>query len=129
MTPTWSGQDVAVDLDVTDSRTISGPRVGSQHILLVTTPNHPVSRALEVESSAGDAIPWQAEENTGWLSVAPASGTTPSQVTIQGNPSGLPPGSHQAILTISSQGTSTSVTVELRILDRLHTTYLPLINK
>jgi hypothetical protein len=128
-TPIWSGQDVAVDLDVTDSRTISGPLVGSQHVVLVTTPGRLVSRPLEVQSSAGGAVPWLAEESAGWLSVTPASGTTPSQVILQGNPSGLAPGSHQTLLTISSQGASASVMVELRILEKLHTTYLPMINK
>lgn len=56
--------------------------------------------------STGAPLAFTATTTPNWLSVTPASGTTPSVLTVTVNPSGLPPGAYNGSLSITAPGSS-----------------------
>ncbi len=69
-----------------------------------------------LHAGAPAAVAWTATSDAPWLSLGPASGTTPSNVQAQVNPSGLARGTHRAAITVTApgaQGSPKLVPVEL----------------
>ena len=62
---------------------------------------NPSPKTLRVTDSSG-GLSWNATTSAAWLSVSPVSGTTPSNVTVTVNSSGLPVGSHLTTISIAA---------------------------
>jgi hypothetical protein len=71
----------------------------------------PAGQTVLVKSSSA-ALDFSAVVRTnaggGWLSVTPASGTTPGSLTVRVNPEGLATGNYTGTLTVSSAGAANS---------------------
>ena len=74
----------------------------------VGAPNPPSQTITISNTGGGSALSWTASSNASWLSVAPASGTTPSTLTVSASTSGLPSGSYSGVITITSAGAPNS---------------------
>ena len=75
----------------------------------------PVSQTVNVSSSAG-AQAFYTFPNQTWLSLSPASGTTPAALTVTANPSGLVAGSYGGSVTIfDGLGNSLVINVTLAV--------------
>lgn len=109
-------QDVIVNLTVLPSAPVSlAPSYISFHYQGGALP---AAQTLSV--TAPSAIPFTAAVKDGpWLSISPASGTTPATLTLTADPAGLAAGTHTATVTVSvTQGGVTlpvSVTVTLTV--------------
>lgn len=74
-----------------------------------------------VWNSGGGTLSYSITDNAGWLSQTPSAGTATTEtdtITIQYSVSGLSPGSHQAIITISdpeSTNKTETITVSLTV--------------
>jgi uncharacterized protein (TIGR03437 family) len=68
-------------------------------------------------SSSGSNIGFTAAASGGnWLTVSPTSGTTPANLAVSVNPSGLSPGDYTGTITITAPGASNSPrTVQVRL--------------
>ena len=71
----------------------------------------PISRVIDIANGGTGTLSWSAAVNAGnaWLSVSPASGssasgTVPSTLTVQLNPSGLAAGQYLGNITLSGSG-------------------------
>jgi uncharacterized protein (TIGR03437 family) len=56
--------------------------------------------------SSGTGVTFNTTASTPWLSVSPATGTTPGQVVVSVNPAGMQPGNYSGTVTISATGVS-----------------------
>lgn len=95
---------------------------GSQGILTNPTslvfngqPNSPISsQTLSVSHSANENQDFTVSTNMPWLSVSPTSGTTPENLTVQVDSSGLTTGSFDATITLTpSTGSAINVPVTM----------------
>ncbi len=81
----------------------------------------PISQSIGVANAGSGALAWTATVNngstSGWLSItSPASGTAPSTVAVQINPSGLAAGQYLGNVAFSAPGvTPSSVAVVLNV--------------
>jgi hypothetical protein len=64
--------------------------------------------AQVVAISSGSAVSYTTSKSTTWLSVTPASGTTPGNLSVSVNPSGLTAGTYTGNVTVTSAGASNS---------------------
>jgi hypothetical protein len=67
----------------------------------------PAAQPLSIASS-GSAVSFTTATSATWLSATPASGTTPGNLSVSINPSGLAAGTYNANVTINSAGASNS---------------------
>ena len=67
----------------------------------------PASQSIQITSSGG-TLTWSAITNVPWLSVAPASGTAPSTVSVLVSPAGVGAGIYMGSVQISAAGASNS---------------------
>lgn len=72
----------------------------------------PATQSIAVAASSG-SLPFTAAAtvtgNSGnWLSVSPASGTSPANLTVTVNPAGLAPGTYTGTITVTSAGAANS---------------------
>ena len=66
--------------------------------------------------STGSPLTFSASSNASWLTVSPASGTTPASLSATVNVSGLNPGTYSGLITISAPGaTAQTVAVTLTV--------------
>ena len=65
-----------------------------------TTSPHPVNVAM----SDGSAVGFSVSDNASWLSVTPATGTTPRELSLSVDAAGLPAGTYTATVTATSGG-------------------------
>jgi hypothetical protein len=61
-----------------------------------------------VNLSSTSALSYSASTTGGWLSVTPASGSTPGSLSVSVNPSGLAAGSYSGTITVTAAGASNS---------------------
>ena len=68
----------------------------------------PAEQSVTTSSSNGTAIGYSlaASSTQGWLSVKPATSTTPSAIRISANPAGLSPGTYSGTVVVDSSGAS-----------------------
>lgn len=64
--------------------------------------SNPTPKTLTVTDSSGVGLSWTVSTGATWLSPSPVSGTTPSNVTVAVNLSGLPVGSYLGSITIAA---------------------------
>ena len=68
----------------------------------------PAAQSIQVTNSGGGTLNWSAIPSASWLSVATASGTAPSTLSVMVSPTGLSAGTHTGSVQISAAGTSNS---------------------
>lgn len=86
----------------------------------------PPAQALNVTSGGATQFTASASSPGNWLSVSPASGTAPQNVTVTINPAGLATGTFAGTVTLSSSSAPTvTVPVTLTILPPLMFTFSP----
>ena len=121
-----SPQTVSVSLTVTSST--SAPTISLNPNVLNYTyqSGGNLPQALAVTVTASSAVAFTAAASGGgWLSVSPASGTTPASLSVSVNPTGLSPGSYNGTITITAPGASNSpqtVSVSLTVTSSTSTT-------
>jgi len=77
---------------------------------------NPAAQALQVTASDASSIPWTATSSAAWLSVSPASGNTPANVSVSVNITGLAAGSYTGQVSFASGGsTPATVSVSLNV--------------
>lgn len=76
------------------------------------SPTLPAAQSLAVNSTAGPTIPYtvtvQMTSGSGWLLVNPTSGTTPGNIAVSVNPSGLSPGVYNGSVRLTSTTAGTA---------------------
>ena len=77
---------------------------------------NPPVQGLQVTASDASSIPWTATSSAAWLSVLPASGNTPANVSVSVNIAGLAAGSYTGQVSFASGGsTPATVSVSLNV--------------
>jgi len=77
---------------------------------------NPAVQGLQVTASDASSIPWTATSSAAWLSVSPASGNTPANVSVSVNITGLAAGSYTGQVSLASGGsTPATVSVSLNV--------------
>jgi hypothetical protein len=66
------------------------------------------AKTLTVSNSGGGTLSFTASDDAAWLSVAPASGVAPKDLTVTADATGLAPGSYTATVTVAAAGVSGS---------------------
>jgi glucose/arabinose dehydrogenase/PKD repeat protein len=62
------------------------------------------AKTLSVSNAGGGALSFTVSDDAPWLSVSPASGSAPRDLTVSVNTSGLAPGTHTATVRVESSG-------------------------
>jgi uncharacterized protein (TIGR03437 family) len=78
----------------------------------------PAAQSIQITNSGGGTLNWSATASATWLSVAVASGTAPSTLSVLVSPTGLGAGTYTGSVQISAPGASNSpvsVTVTLTV--------------
>jgi uncharacterized protein (TIGR03437 family) len=78
----------------------------------------PAAQSIQITNSGGGTLNWSATTSATWLSVAAASGTAPSTLSVLVSPTGLGAGTYTGSVQISAAGASNSpvsVTVTLTV--------------
>lgn len=93
-------------LTATFTVTGSGPALvfGSDTAAMSAAPGATATTQITLQSSNGSAASYTTTENAPWLTVAPASGTTPATLTLTANASGLAAGTYTTTVTASATG-------------------------
>lgn len=66
--------------------------------------------------STGAALSYGASSNAAWLTVLPAAGTTPGNLSVTANPAGLAPGNYTGTITVTPAGAAVqTVSVSLTV--------------
>ena len=86
--------------------TIAVSPAGLNFSATIGAPN-PSPKALTITDSS-NGVSWNATISAPWLSASPMGGTTPSNVTVTANSSGLPVGSHLTTISIIASGAENS---------------------
>lgn len=118
--PGYTGGELTYTLTITE---------GAQGILTTPTaltfqgqPNTTIgSQTLAISHSANDNESFTLSTNMPWLSVSPTSGTTPENISVQVDSSGLTTGTYEATITItpaSSASVNVPVTMVLTSTDK-----------
>ena len=66
------------------------------------------TQTLTVSNTGGGTLDFTASDDASWLSVSPASGTAPKDLTVTADATGLAPGTYNATVTITAAGASGS---------------------
>ena len=130
LTPVWSGQDMALDLAVVDSRALDAPSATTDHLVFLTTPDRPQSQTIGLSSGNGSALTWSAETEQGWIEPSPTSGLLPAAITISVDPADAGIGTHEGNVSLYSDGPVSDpieVTVEIHVVEHLYTIHLPMV--
>jgi hypothetical protein len=75
----------------------------------------PAAKTIQLTSAGPGQVAFSTGSNTTWLSVVPASGTTPSTLTVAVNAAGLTPGSYSGAVTITGGAGLITVAVALTV--------------
>jgi hypothetical protein len=90
----------------------------------LTGSHPPAAQTLNINNSGGGTLNWSAfvATETAWLSASPMEGTAPSSVGVAVNQAGLPVGTYETTLTVSSADSfngPVAVPVTLKVIDSL----------
>ena len=69
---------------------------------------NPAAKTLSVTNTGGGSLNFTASDDAPWLSVSPASGSAPRDLSVSVDTAGLAPGNHSATVTVTSSGTQGS---------------------
>ncbi len=105
---------IPVTLNVTAAALFVTPNTLPFNLSLTTTGQQTVS---VTSTSAGVAFATSAQTVSGgnWLTVQPASGNTPSTITVSANTAGLTAGKYVGTVTVSEPGNGVSVPVQVNL--------------
>ncbi len=67
---------------------------------------NPAPQTVSIDNIGAGTLNWEASEDAPWLTVSPASGAAPSQLTASVDAVGLPVGTYQSTITIRSTNPS-----------------------
>ncbi|HEX2029454.1 MAG TPA: PQQ-dependent sugar dehydrogenase, partial [Nitriliruptorales bacterium] len=129
-TLTDGSHTVSALLDLLDGTTVAAQAsftVKNDAAQIVATPSSlsfsvrqgdgPARAALSIGTSNGTAASFTATGRATWLTVSPATGTTPTELTVTADPAGLPSGTHTSSVTVTAPGyTDALVPVSLSVL-------------
>jgi uncharacterized protein (TIGR03437 family) len=101
---------VTLNLTATSIATVSPAILTFQ----ATPGSTPAAQSINVGSS-GAPVAFTATANAPWVTIAPAAGTTPVNMTVSVNTSTLPQGVSSALITIVPAGTQTPVNVAVNV--------------
>ncbi len=73
----------------------------------------PGVKDLNVSSATGQPVAWVASASESWLVLSATSGTTPAMLKARADPTGMPPGSYSATISVGSR----IVDVQLHVVD------------
>lgn len=121
----------AVDLGLADISMMKALVAKPSVLTGITTPVKALKFVVELDSTSAP-IMWRASANQSWLKCDARAASTPGQLVVTADPRGLSLGVHQATITISGDSAANSplsIPVTLRIVSRVYTTHLPLIEK
>ncbi len=111
ITPTaGAAQTVTVTLNVINPQVLSATPAPLAFTYTPGAPN-PTAQTVTVTSSAGPVLSLSAvatDDKGSWLAVNPAGGTTPLELSVSVNPTGLAPKTYQGTITVTA--TDDSVT-------------------
>jgi hypothetical protein len=68
----------------------------------------PISSTISLRNAAESDLPWTASVDVDWAALSTTSGTTPGDIIVTIDPSGLNIGSYQGTITIQSEGATNS---------------------
>ncbi len=112
-----TNDQVLVNLDVrpaTAAQLVIDPRAFN-FIVLPGGPN-PAPKTLHVKNAGSGTLSWTATAtSSGWLSISPASGNAPSDITLSVTPAGLTPGMYSGSVAVTAAGHTDTARVFLRI--------------
>jgi len=114
---TVAGQTFAVTQASASSLSVSP---GSVAFSVLRGAASPPAQTVRLAAPGGSAIAWTATASTAaggtWLSVSPASGTTPANISVSVNTAGLTTGSYTGEVSITSQGSApATISVSLNV--------------
>jgi uncharacterized protein (TIGR03437 family) len=66
----------------------------------------PAAASVQITNSGSGTLAWTATASAAWLTVAPASGTAPSALSVSLSPAGLSPNTYTGNVLISASGAS-----------------------
>jgi hypothetical protein len=69
---------------------------------------NPAAQSIQLSASQGAAIAWTGTKTNSWLTINPASGTTPNSVSASVNIAGLPAATHRDTIVITSANAANS---------------------
>ena len=101
-----SPKAVGVTLNVTAAPTLNTSPASLTFAYQIGGSN-PVAQMISLSSTGGN-VNYTTGTSATWLSVTPASGTTPGNLSVSVNPSGLAAGTYTGNVTITSAGASNS---------------------
>lgn len=110
LTPTGgSAVTVSVSLTLSSSSglSVSTTSLNFSHVIGASPPG---TKTFEVTATGSNALSFTTSatmtDGSGWLSAAPASGTTPQTVTVSVSPTGLAAGVYRGKVAVTPQGTA-----------------------
>jgi uncharacterized protein (TIGR03437 family) len=83
--------------------------------LSFTSNNGTVPATQNLSVQANVSTTFTVTSNQSWLTVSPTAGTTPTNITVQANPTGMANGTYNGTLTFNSNGNIQNVNVSLTI--------------
>jgi hypothetical protein len=101
-----SPKTVGVTLNVTASPTLNASPASLTFAYQIGGSN-PAAQMISLSSTGGN-VNYTTATSATWLSVAPASGTTPGNLSVSVNPSGLAAGTYTGNVTVTAAGVSNS---------------------
>jgi hypothetical protein len=76
---------------------------------------NPPSQTVTLYNQGSGVINYTTTSSATWLTVSPASGATPANLSVSVNPSGLAAGSYSGTLTITGSGSTQTIAVTLTV--------------
>jgi hypothetical protein len=104
----------------TQALTASTERVA---FLLLAGDQH--ATTVQLTDLAGGSLNWDAQKSTNWLTLRPASGTTPDTLQISVDATGLAPGTYQDTVTLMWGERTLPIEVQMVVVSKLHKVYVP----
>jgi uncharacterized protein (TIGR03437 family) len=112
--PVYGGQDAIVNVQLIVAPSVVTVAPGSMRLSQVAGRGSFTGGSISVTSS-GAPVPFVATvSGANWLTVSPATGITPGNITVSVNGSGLPPGNYIGTISINAPGAANSL-IELAV--------------
>ena len=109
-----SPQTRNVTLTVRPAPTLSATPTALTFTYRTDAVSFPAAQSVSV-SGVGGNLQYSAVANTAWITVNPATGTTPGAMTIGVNPTGLNPGRYNGQVTVTSSGGAATSTATVDV--------------
>ena len=107
------GTQLAVPVSMTLSGATLSASPSNLSFSLSAGSTTPATQTVQISGSANNLF--TAAADSAWLSVSPNSGTVPGSVTVTAGAAGLSAGNYAGIVTVTSAGVTTNITVTLNV--------------